>query len=525
MTGWACAQQKKTRRTIVPEPKFNLLTEPLISVEQPGGNRVLRTLPQVLGALGQDSVSAFPALQVHQSHAWHAFLVQLAAIALHEGQLEAGPQDAETWARLLRALTGGRDEPWCLLVEDLARPAFLQPPVPERSLEGFKNAEQTPDAIDLLVTSKNHDVKAERIGIGAPEHWIFALVSLQTMQGVLGAGQYGIARMNGGFGNRPCFAYAPGTGWDVRFLRDLGLLLEGRESVASKYEYKLTGGKALLWLEPWDGKKSLPLHGCDPFFIEICRRVRLEWEDGRLQARTAGTQVPRLNAKDQAGVTGDPWTPVIRAQGKALTLPGDGFSYSRMQELLFSGDYDHGLAGALTSQDTLCIASALVRGQGKTEGWHERILPIPAPARRMFGSAEGKQRLSAMARSRVNVAAKAQKQVLKPALCALLQEGREKLDYADSRAEPWLQSFDREVDAIFFEALWEDLALSAEDADRAWERRALDAARQELGRAIHSAPLSAARRYRAIAAGERLFSATSRKTFPELFHRDTEGAA
>jgi CRISPR system Cascade subunit CasA len=510
----------------VPELNLNLLTEPLISVEQPGGGRLPRTLPQVLEALGQGSVSAFPALQVHQSHAWHAFLVQLAAIALHEGQREAGPQDAETWARLLRALTGGRDEPWCLLVEDLAQPAFLQPPVPERSLVGFKNAEQTPDAIDLLVTSKNHDVKAERIGPGEPEHWMFALVSLQTMQGVLGAGQYGIARMNGGFGNRPCFAYAPATGWGVRFLRDLGLLLEGRESVASKYEYKLTGGKALLWLEPWDGKKSLPLHGCDPFFIEICRRVRLERKEGRLQARTAGTQVPRLNAKDQAGVTGDPWTPVLRAQGKALTLPGDGFSYSRMQELLFNeGGYEHGLAGALTPQDTLCIASALVRGQGKTEGWHERILPIPERARSMFRKPEGRQRLSSMARSRVDVAAKAQRQVLKPALCALLQEGREKLDFGDARVGPWLESFDREVDALFFEALWEDLELTPESADRAWERRALGVAWLELNRAIQSAPLSAARRYRAIAAGERLFHATQRKTFPELFHRDTEGAA
>lgn len=509
----------------MPEPKFNLLTEPLIGVQRPDGTRSPCTLPQVLEALGHDGVSAFPSLQVHQSHAWHAFLVQLAAIALHEGQLDASPRSAEAWAQLLRGLTGGRDEPWCLVVEELSQPAFLQPPVPERSLKEFKNTELTPDAIDLLVTSKNHDVKAERIGPGTPGHWIFALVSLQTMQGVLGSGQYGIARMNGGFGNRPCFAYAPATGWGVRFSRDLRVLLEGRESVASKHGYPLAGGKALLWLEPWDGKKSLPLHACDPFFIEVCRRVRLEWKEERLQARTTGTKVSRVHAKDQYGVTGDPWTPVLKAQAKALTLSEEGFSYTKMQELLFSGGYEHGLAGTLTPNDTLCIASALVRGQGKTEGWHERILPIPAPARRLFSSPEGKQRLAAMARGRVDVAAKAQKQVLNPALCALLQEGREKLDYRDARAEPWLQSFDREVDAIFFTALWEDLELPPEQADRAWERRALHVAEEELGRAIESAPLSAARRYRAIAAGQRLFSATSRKTFPELFHRDTEGAA
>jgi CRISPR system Cascade subunit CasA len=410
-------------------------------------------------------------------------------------------------------------------VEDLSQPAFLQPPVPERSLKEFKNAEQTPDAIDLLVTSKNHDVKAERIGSGTPEHWMFALVSLQTMQGVLGSGQYGIARMNGGFGNRPCFAFAPTTGWGARFGRDLGVLLKSRESVASRYGYPVEEGKALLWLEPWNGKKSLSLNACDPFFIEVCRRVRFEWKGEWLQARTTGTQVSRLHAKEQAGVTGDPWTPVHRAQAKALTLPEEGFSYRKMQELLFSGDYEHGIAGTLTSQDTLCVASALVRGQGKTEGWHERILPIPPPARRLFASPEGRERLSAMAKARVDMAARAQQMVLKPALCALLQEGPEKLDYKDTRVAPWLRSFDREVDAVYFNALWDDLELPPEQADRAWERRALGLAEAELARATQSAPLSAARRYRAIAAGERLFHAAARKHFPDLFHPQAEGAA
>ncbi len=37
----------------------------------------------ILAALSADAVVAFPALRPHQRQAWHAFLVQVAAMALH----------------------------------------------------------------------------------------------------------------------------------------------------------------------------------------------------------------------------------------------------------------------------------------------------------------------------------------------------------------------------------------------------------------------------------------------------------
>jgi CRISPR system Cascade subunit CasA len=509
----------------VPESKFNLLAEPWLGVRHPDGSEAGRTLPEVLEALGEGHVAAFPALQTHQGHAWHAFLVQLAAIALHRAGLPAGPQDATTWARLLRALTEGRDEPWCLVVEDLSQPAFLQPPVPEGSLAGYKTVLRTPDAMDVLVTAKNHDVKAERIDEATPAHWAYTLVSLQTMQGFLGAGNYGIARMNGGFSSRPCFSYAPDTSWGPRFARDLAVVLRGRESIVSKRGYALEGGRALLWLEPWDGKDSLPLDACDPLFIEVCRRVRLERHQGLLQARTTSTKAARLQGKDLNGVTGDPWTPVHRTLNKALTVSPQGLTYALMQELFLGKDYENGVAGELTAQDTVCIASVLVRGQGKTEGWHERVIPIPPKARRILSVREEKDRLSAMAKGRVETAGRVWNQVLKPALCALLQAGPEKLDFKDARTDAWQQRHDRAVDTIFFEALWEDLELPAEEADHAWKKRLLALAEKQLDLATRSLPLPAARRYRAIAAGEGLFRGARRKHFPELFVREAEGAA
>jgi CRISPR system Cascade subunit CasA len=509
----------------VSKTKLNLLTEPLLGVCRPDGSEALCALPEVLAALGRDDVASFPALQVHQSHAWHAFLVQLAVLALHRDGREAGPQDAVAWARMLRALTAGRDEPWCLVVEDLASAAFLQPPVPERSLAGFKTVLHTPDSLDVLITARNHDVKAERIARATPAHWAYALVSLQTMEGFLGAGNYGIARMNGGFASRPCFAYAPDTRWGPRFSRDVEVVLRARDGIASAYEYPQEGGRALLWLEPWDGKSSLSLTACDPLFIEVCRRVRLEEQAGRLQARTSPTKVARMDAKEQAGVTGDPWTPVRKTDSKALTVGGSGLSYALMQELLLGNNYEHGAAGQLTEQDTVCIASVLVRGQGKTEGWHERVIPIPAEAHDLLAIPSERDRLAALADGRVKMAGRARNEVLKPALCALLQEGREKLDFGDSRVEPWLRAFDRAVDTAFFPALWRDMRRPQADADPAWEEELRTLAFEELKRASHSAPLSTARRYRAIAAGERLFHARARKTFSTLYDREAAAGA
>ena len=39
-----------------------------------------------------------------------------------------------------------------------------------------------------------------------PDDWLMALVSLQTQEGVMGAGKYGVARMNSGYGSRGCSA-------------------------------------------------------------------------------------------------------------------------------------------------------------------------------------------------------------------------------------------------------------------------------------------------------------------------------
>ena len=123
------------------------------------------------------------------------------------------PTDTEEWRRIIRALTQKNwpnDEPWRSVVDGITTPAFMQPPARAKEREkDYKNTVATPDELDMLVTSKNHDLKAEVAEQAGADDWIFALITLQTMEGFGGAGNYGISRMNGGLGNRPAFSLAP----------------------------------------------------------------------------------------------------------------------------------------------------------------------------------------------------------------------------------------------------------------------------------------------------------------------------
>ena len=215
---------------------FNLLTEPLIRFDI-SGERTMASLTNVYAALMGDNVTAFPALRPHQRHAWHAFLAQVGALAMSRAQLDTPPTRSAEWDFLIRGLTPDfpYDEPWHLVVEDNTVPAFMQPPA--RSIargRSYRNTVTTPDDLDILVTSRNHDLKSA-VGVRASvDDWLFALITLQTMGGYGGYGNYGISRMNGGLGNRPAFSLAPaggGTGAHVR--RDILALLEHRQTQLS----------------------------------------------------------------------------------------------------------------------------------------------------------------------------------------------------------------------------------------------------------------------------------------------------
>ncbi|MEO5349245.1 MAG: type I-E CRISPR-associated protein Cse1/CasA [Magnetococcus sp. YQC-3] len=499
----------------------NLMTEPMIRVGTTTGEVIKQTLPGVLAGLVRDEVVAFAALQPHQSHAWHAFLVQLSAIALHRSGQPAPPPEEAAWRELLRALTADwpEDEPWQLVVSDLTKPAFMQPPVPENTLAGFKNQFFQPDRIDVLVTAKNHDVKMARMGHAHPDHWLMALVSLQGMEGFLGAGNYGIARMNGGFASRPGVGIRPGPAPGSHFRQDLALLQRYRRELLDNYPdfYKQSSGIALLWLLPWDGQTSLSLAELDPYFIEVCRRMRLLAEPGGITACGTTSKAARIQAKEFKGVLGDPWTP-LRAD-TSLTITDKGFDYTLVVNLILgSEEYRPAPAQSHASNahsgEMEFLARGLTRGQGQTGGYHERRVPIPARVGFVLGQPKARESLAHVARNRVEQCGVLASKVLKPALLAMIQEAPDKLNFKDRRADPWLTRLDHKVDDLFFPSLWHSLELGAAEAEADWLRVVRDAAREILEAAKKSLIGGGARRYKTFAAADRLFYGSLCKQFP-----------
>ena len=82
---------------------MNTLKKVFVTVIGQTGASGPMTVPGVLAALTQDVITGFPALRAHQRHAWHSFLVLLAANALHRAGLTEPPESEDAWRDLLRA--------------------------------------------------------------------------------------------------------------------------------------------------------------------------------------------------------------------------------------------------------------------------------------------------------------------------------------------------------------------------------------------------------------------------------------
>ena len=522
---------------------LNILTEPLIRYHSPAGNLEKASLPEGYAALMSDAVVAFPALRPHQRHAWHAFLVQLGAMAMHRAGLDIPPATAEEWAGLIRGLTIDfpEDEPWQLAVEDITKPAFMQPPPTSREREqDYKTSVATPDEMDMLVTSKNHDLKTAVAAQAGIDDWLFALITLQTMEGFGGAGNYGISRMNGGLGNRSAFSLAPlGQTPGPHVRRDITALLEFRKAILDRNTaYPSNNGIPLLWTLPWDGSPAEALlpNRLDVFYIEICRRIRLYSDcNGQLYGLRTSSKAARIGGKDLKGRMGDPWTPVnSKRDGLPLTLSAGGFNYKRVAEYLTSVDWEspallHPSQSERRSNEGMQIlARAMVRGQGKTEGYHERIVPIGHKAKMAMLSRNTTQDLGDIAESRIKQIALVQR-ILSHAIQVFIARGDETKVTAEQRnlARPWLNRLEQIVDGDFFEDLQTEF--EAESYNRVGIRNqwlkdfVIGKARNVLREAQDSLPCPAINSYRARVNSDGLFEGRihGRNGFPDLF--DNQG--
>lgn len=502
---------------------MNVLADPVLTLS--GGDKV--SLPGLFAAMARDEVRGFAALRPHQRPAWHMFLVQLAALSLWTADRKIPPRDAASWASALRGLTPDYDDdaPWQLAVTDRSKPAFMQAPIPQ----GLKwSGVSTPDELDMLITARNHDVKRAIARGAAPEDWVYALVSLQTCEGYGGRGNNGIARMNGGSSSRPLLGLAPArhpgnvsvdpSAW---WSRDVKGLLDARRECNESGSGRL-GGHSLLWCLDWSEDDRLDLRDLDPWFIEICRRVRLSDREGRLSAMRSTSKAPRIDAKAFKGNTGDPWTPV-HSDGRSLTLGSGDFHYRRLCNLLFSGDWTKPLLARPRNDeigDMLLVAEAFARGNSKTEGFKSRVVPVPGAAVALFSA----ETVGSMAGAQVQEIETFDTS-LRNAL-ALLGAGGisnqvEKKHYG--RALPAQRRFDYAADRLFFPSLWRRVAASTvgmDDAEKAKRDFLLDlwrAVNVEFEAAAPAVPCPSVLRSRAVVRARRALRNRVWKEFPELF--------
>ncbi len=507
---------------------FDLLSDRIVPVDS-AGERVSVTLPRLFSQLGRDAVDGFPGLAAHQAQAWYQFLAQLGALALLHGRLEELPDD-DVWRSLLTDLTPHcADTAWSLVIEDPTSPAFLQPPT--ATIQTFKLAAETPDRLDVLVTAKNHDRKRAQAVEGEPHLWLYALVTLQTAQGFSGRGNPGIARMNGGFSSRVLVDRRPNPRWGPRVVRAIRMLLKRRAEILGNVSpdvYRADGGLTLTWLRDWDTDVPLRMAELDPFFIEVCRRVRLTaTSEGRIAALARPANAPRVDAQALKGNLGDPWVPINLGKGdpSSLTVSGNGFDYRLAQRIMFNRELKRPLAlkqlPGEKNRDTEIHMAVLVRGQGKTEGLHERVIPLPQSiaAHLSLDADEDDDKQAAtladLSEDMVALAGEARK-VLRQAVLVYLQ-GPEHPNFQKSDAVPVVAKYDRTIDEHFFDHLFAAPEIRSDEASRTWQRFLADEAFR-LARDVwrKTAPPSA-RREKARAASEAVLFGGLRKRLPEAF--------
>ena len=497
----------------------NLLTDPLIQIRRKDGEKCFRSIPEIYQELKEDNIVSFLGLQPHQRHAWHAFLAQLGVVALTASGQSEIPKTSKNWYQLLSNLTNldyPNEEPWQLVVDDFELPAFMQCPIPDRDAK-LKQI-STPDDIDILVKSKNHDVKQSIAVQNSNEDWIFALISLQTMSGFLGSGNYGISRMNGGFSSRPCLGLMPADGYvGAHIFSDIKRMLIYREKLLDDYSeyYQPENGLALLWVQPWDGAEQLSLRQLDPFFIEICRRIRLCSDDNKITARTMSSKSTRVFAKEANGNLGDFWTPVQIDENKAYSITSAGFRYNQLVRILFEKKYllppSMQIEGN-TSSKWRFIARGVAGGQGKTEGYHERKdIAFTRETTHALMRSKGRDLLAEISKCQIAEISEVAK-ALKLAINVYASGGKEAAEFSKSdreKAGPYIRRFDEFADSLFFSYL--DDRFNSTDETEAGQFRfnflqsLIENAKQLLNQALKTSPCLSISQHKARAKSESAF--------------------
>jgi CRISPR system Cascade subunit CasA len=314
------------------------------------------------------------------------------------------------------------------------------------------------------------------------------------------------------------------------------VLLETRSEQRERYshlQYPETGGLGLTWLAPWPEGEQLQLQQLDLWFIEVCRRIRLNIYETGFTARRGKSNAARIKADHLKGVLGDPWMPIHKVENKSFTLGKQGFNHRTLTDLLLSGAWELPVLARPASFDgnsdqQILFAQSLVRGQNKTEGFKSRLLPIGGKIMRMLSLEAQREKLHKLAQDQLAeikffgdaisytlqlYAAKGNKEELAEKLKS--HKSREKLYAFTTEARAQL---DWEADQIFFDHLWARFETQDRGAERTCFAKVLHQKAEAIFEAaLPSIPCSSIFRPRAEARARSAFRSAIWKHFPELF--------
>nr|WP_309502363.1 hypothetical protein [uncultured Roseovarius sp.] len=520
----------------------SLLTDLLIS--STSGNRY--SLPGLLAAMARREVDGFATLRPHQRPAWHMFLVQLAVLALdRSGQAE--PPEAEAdWAALLRGLTPdfADDEPWHLVVSDRKKPAFMQPPDPG----GLKwTPVPTPDALDILITSRNHDLKSAIATQATPEDWLFALVSLQT-QRTFDAQYHGITRAKSAAGSRAFMALAPardGSGgctpdMSAWWCADVMSVLEVRRK--SDFSYLPKYAPCLLWLLHWPLGSQLDVTQVDPLFIETCTRARLVSLGERLTGQISVSKPIRV-IRENISILHEPWSP-RNGDGEPFNIGPREFTYTVICDTLLSGKWaiPETLSRKIDKDYVLVFEALSLAKSSKTDGFKSRTVPVPKSVvpglfrpQAVDLSSEQRGEISKVNKALVDALARfhAGGPVVKWVSGRVKWYNHDGSEIDDKSVEKHREAaskaraaFDRRVDAIFFPALWDRMqAPDKRDAASRFQQQLVTIAQEEFGLALPGIPCAVLFRPRAEARARRAFWARLKRENIDTRKEERDDAA
>jgi len=441
---------------------MNLLEDPVFTVRTSDGPETC-SLPRIYPLLQQDAVEEFVKLQAHQKQAWHCFLAQLGAIATEDRPM---PNSEGGWREALSALACR--EAWNLYTEDLSKPAFMQPPVPEESIDPFLDGDEIRQIdvteYDIPSLSKNHGLKKNRITVSDAEHWAYMLTNVQTSDTYGGSGHKMSSRAVEG---RAFLATTPSLCLGPWIMHDVKRMHRHTDAVTDRYGYDLSGF-ALLWTIRWG--EPLALSQLHPWYIDCCRRIRKG--DVWMAATTDNMRVE----EPSNGQTGDPWAPINANENKVLRPRDNTFRYDNLSSLLFTGGYIRP-PGFSEVDDGYIVFRAMPKDYTERTSIRERIIRFyNANSDDPFGSPD-ESIIAEEAKYRVKKAGEAES-ILEHILLWLLKDFDAYKENPGEEANRIrdLPEYDRQVEALhsaidgkYFEQLFDAPNLKDEERWSSWE--------------------------------------------------------